>query len=228
MVSDMNIEKEWNAHFVHTSEYVYISLAFLSSPTISAWGPMLPEDKRESIREEIMNEWGHKNFHGGKRKHGNKYGVARAGRPAGWTVDGSWGNLTAIRKRHQRGRTLAPGKTHRVLLHHDRLAMIKNKIQPEMEMRMMSPAKIHQEHICVVEQVGCMTRSSQKEHTTLSLTGCYKESIVGFGLWLGDLGKSLRKWDFTLGWMLSESGGKSMREWVSQWFICKEGQPEQR
>lgn len=45
-----------------------------------------------------------------------------------------------------------------------------------------SSAKIHQEHIYVVEPLGFITLSSKKEHTPWGAIECWKESIIGFGL----------------------------------------------
>lgn len=39
---------------------------------------------------------------------------------------------------------------------------------------------------------------------------CWKEHIIGFGLQLAELGESLRKQEFHLDWMLSESEDNSM------------------
>lgn len=42
---------------------------------------------------------------------------------------------------------------------------------------------------------------------------------MGFGLVLGDLGEGLRKWDFILDWMLSESSGNSMIGYLNKSYL---------
>lgn len=107
----------------------------------NGWGLVLPEDKRESVREEIMDEWSHRNCHGGKGRHGHEHvvSIARGHRSEqGGSLRDS-GQLTrrypAMRQRNQRGRTLEAGNPHRVLLQHYRLVMITNKVQPEIRRR---------------------------------------------------------------------------------------------
>lgn len=60
---------------------------------------------------------------------------------------------------------------------------------------------------------------------SISIRGCQKGLIRGFGLWLGDLGGIFRKQDFALDWMLSRSGGDFMIGYLNNSYL--EGKLEQ-
>lgn len=88
----------------------------------------------------------------------------------------------AVTKRNQTGGTLDPGKTHSVsLLQPYRLVTMTNRIQTDLK----------------------------TTHSTLT-NRMFKRNCHRIWAWLGNLGESLRKWDFTPDWMLSESGGNSV------------------
>lgn len=44
----------------------------------------------------------------------------------------------------------------------------------------------------------------------LSIRRCSKETVPGFGVWLGDFGEDLRNWRFDLDWILSKNKDNSM------------------
>lgn len=51
----------------------------------------------------------------------------------------------------------------------------------------------------------------------LSVRRCWKETVTGFGLWLGDLGEGIRKQRFALNnWEMSKSRNKSVSEYLNK------------
>lgn len=48
------------------------------------------------------------------------------------------------------------------------------------------------------------------ELSDISVRGCWPELIIEDRLLLGNFGKSLRKWEFVLDWLLSGNKGNSM------------------
>lgn len=78
-----------------------------------------------------------------------------------------------------------------------------------------------QKKYTIVKQVGFITHCSEGEHTPYETVGCLskkkiKRDCLEFELIYGDLEKVLRKQSFVLYWILSESRGDRMVEYLNK------------